>query len=214
MWAVDAGGLSRSFLGKPVLDGLSLQVARGEMLAIVGENGSGKTTLLRVLATLLELDSGDAMIFGVSVRKGAAEVRRRIAWCPSSDAGFFPRLTGRENLLFFSSLRGISPSLLRDRLESHRGFVPLQKALESPFFLSSSGMKQALALTRALVTQPLLLLLDEPMRGLDDGGRRRLMEHLAAVRGDTTVLLTTHHPGEFQEGAARIVRLEGGKIRC
>lgn len=210
MLAVDAKSISRSFHNKVVLDGLSLQVAEGDLVVVSGENGSGKTTLLRILATLVEPDKGDALIFGASVRENPNLVREQMAWCPSTDSGFWPRLTGIENLYFFGGLRGLSPRITQQKLNLYREFSPLQKALHTPFYLCSSGMKQSLLLARALIADPKLLLLDEPMRSLDEIGRGQILEFLENIK--STVILTSHHESELKSSRAKFTRIREGKI--
>ena len=164
-----AGGTIETFLRRPprtqgseVLQGISLEVFPGEILGVIGPNGAGKTTLLEVLATLLLPTSGEAWVCGYQVVKEAAQVRRVVSYCPSPSQSFYPRLTGVGNLEFFALLNDCPPREAKEKIREVLDLVGMDGARQAPFQRYSEGMKQRLSLARALLTDPSVLLLDEP----------------------------------------------------
>ncbi|HKE79926.1 MAG TPA: ABC transporter ATP-binding protein [Solirubrobacteraceae bacterium] len=196
------------------LDGITFTIARGECVAILGQNGSGKSTLVRILSTLLLHDGGSAHVFGHDVLRDARSVRRLVNRV-SVEASFFKRLSARENLSYAARFYGQSPSetrrLIPEILESV-GF-PLRRS-RAPMEDLSRGMQQKVALARALLTSPTLLLLDEPTTGLDPRSKREVQDYIRTVgrEHDTTTLLCTHDMVEAEQLAARVGILDGGRL--
>ncbi|MDZ7264732.1 MAG: ABC transporter ATP-binding protein [candidate division KSB1 bacterium] len=198
----------------PAVDGVSFEVARGEIFGILGPNGSGKSTLIRMLSTLILPDSGELRIFGLDVVKDSLKVRRRINRV-SVDAAFFKRLSAWENLNYAARLYGFSPKQVKSRvieILTSMNF-PLQKMDQSLEDLSR-GMQQKVAIARALFTSPVLLLLDEPTTGLDPVSKRQVQEYILKVREihDTTVLLTSHDLDEVERICDRVAIIHQGKF--
>ena len=150
--------------GTEVLRGVSLEVYRGEALGLVGPNGAGKTTLLEILSTLLLPTGGQAAVCGFDVVREARQVRKVVSYCPSAPENFYPRLTGVGNLEFFAILNDLSPQEATEKIQTVFELAELDGSSDIPFQRYSEGMKQRLALARALLTDPELLLLDEPTR--------------------------------------------------
>lgn len=198
-----------------VLEEVTLQVRRAEILGLVGPNGAGKTTLVEILATLQLPTGGTATVAGLDVVRQAAEVRRRIGYCPAGPDSFYPRLTVRRNLEFFAALSELSPGAARGRVREVLEMVDASKVADVVFQQVSAGMRQRLALARALVADPPVLLLDEPTRSVDVEARRRLhallRDRLAAEQGKT-VLLVTHDMSEAEAVCDRVARLRDGRI--
>ncbi len=197
---------------KPV----SFSIARGECVAILGQNGSGKSTLVRLLSTLLLEDGGAARIFGHDVFREPRRVQRLINRV-SVEASFFKRLSAIENLSYaarFYGLRRRETHAEIPRILERVGF-PLARAT-GPMEDLSRGMQQKVALARALLTTPALLLLDEPTTGLDPRSKLEVQDFIREVRRvhDATVLLCTHDLTEAEELADRIGILHAGELLC
>jgi ABC-type multidrug transport system ATPase subunit len=201
--------------GKEVLKGISLEAREGEVLGLMGPNGAGKTTFLEILSTLLLPTSGHASVCGCDVVKEAAEVRKVLSYCPSAAENFFPRLTGGGNLEFFGVLHDLAPREAKNRTQKVMELVGIDGAQGVTFQRYSDGMKQRLALARALLSEPEVLLLDEPTRGLDPVFQREIRRFLRSTVVDKlgkTVLLVTHSLAEAEEIADRMVILHEGRI--
>jgi ABC-2 type transport system ATP-binding protein len=196
------------------LAGVSFTIARGECVAILGQNGSGKSTLVRLLSTLLLLDGGSARVFGHDVVGEEGAVRRLVNRV-SVEASFFKRMSARENLSYAARFYGMAPADTRERVPqilARVGF-PLERD-SAPMEDLSRGMQQKVALSRALLTAPTLLLLDEPTTGLDPRSKREVQEFIKEVRRthDTTILLCTHDMAEAEALADRVGILDRGRL--
>jgi ABC-2 type transport system ATP-binding protein len=200
--------------GGRALHEVSFEVQRGECVAILGQNGSGKSTLVRVLATLVEPDSGSATVFGHDV-VGEAQTVRRFVNRVSVEASFFKRMSALENLSYAARFYGLTPASTRAQIPGllDRVGFPRSRAKE-PMQNLSRGMQQKVALARALLTSPVLLLLDEPTTGLDPRSKREVQALIAEMRRehDTTVLLCTHDLDEAQALADRVGILHDGTM--
>jgi len=201
--------------GTEVLRGVSLEVYRGEALGLLGPNGAGKTTLLEILCTLLLPTGGQASVGGYDVVREARQVRKVVSYCPSASDNFYPRLTGMANLEFYALLNNLSPQEARRRIPTVLNLVELDASRDVAFQRYSEGMKQRLALARALLTDPELLLLDEPTRSLDpvlqQEIRKFVREQVVAKLGKT-VLLVTHSLLEAEQVCDRLAILHRGQI--
>ena len=196
------------------LDGVSLTVARGECVAVLGQNGSGKSTLVRVLATLLLHERGQVRVFGHDVAREEQAVRRLVNRV-SVEASFFKRLSARENLAYAARFYGLTPGRTRTRVPEILEAVGFPAArARVPMEELSRGMQQKVALARALLTSPTLLLLDEPTTGLDPRSKREVQAFIAGMREthDTTTLLCTHDMAEAEVLADRVGILDRGRL--
>jgi ABC-2 type transport system ATP-binding protein len=222
MPAVSVSHLEKHFTrrreGKKVrstaLGGVSLSIDRGECVALLGQNGSGKSTLVRILSTLLLPDSGRAEVFGHDVVRDPAAVRRVVNRV-SVEASFFKRMSATENLSYAARFYGLTPSQTRVQVPAileNVGF-PRKRALE-PMEDLSRGMQQKVALARALLTSPVLLLLDEPTTGLDPRSKREVQAFIQALRAEhgTTVLICTHDMEEAAALADRVGIIHAGRL--
>jgi ABC-2 type transport system ATP-binding protein len=196
------------------LSDVSFEIGRRECVAILGQNGSGKSTLVRALSTLLLPDGGHARVFGHDVVREAPAVRRLVNRV-SVEASFFKRMSALENLSYAARFYGLTPRDTRTRIPQilDRVSFPLPRA-SAPMEDLSRGMQQKVALARALLTSPVLLLLDEPTTGLDPRSKREVQAFIGDMRAehDTTVLLCTHDLGEAEALADRIGILHGGRL--
>jgi ABC-2 type transport system ATP-binding protein len=193
---------------------VSLRLERGVIHGVLGANGSGKSTLIRLIAGLLTLDSGRVEVFGYDVVRDELQVKRLINRV-SVDAAFFKKLSPMENLTFAARVYGLDIRVAReavyeilDRLHVGRDRV------DRPMQQLSRGMQQKVAIARAFLTSPVLLLLDEPTTGLDPRSKldvRRFIEELRD-RHDTTIVLTTHDLEEAEQLSDRITVIDGGRV--
>jgi ABC-2 type transport system ATP-binding protein len=207
-------GLRRRRKRVAALDGVSFEVSRGETVAILGQNGSGKSTLIRLLSTLLLQDGGSARIFGHDVFTETRAVRRLINRV-SVEASFFKKMSATENLSYAARFYGMSPSATRTQIPEilERVGFPRDRIRE-PLEDMSRGMQQKVALARALLTAPIVLLLDEPTTGLDPRSKVEVQQFIREIRKlhDATVLLCTHDLVEAEELAERVGILDRGRL--
>ncbi len=198
------------------LRGVDLETRWGEVFGLLGPNGAGKTTTVKILSTLLLPDDGWARVAGYDVVNEYIEVRRRIGVVLSVERGFFWKLTGRENLRYFAMLRGLRGAELEKRVDEVLRLVSLTElgAADKLYEEYSLGMKARLALARALVHDPPILILDEPTLGLDPPSARRIRElivRLAREEGKA-VLVTTHNMYEAELICDRVAVIAKGRI--
>ena len=196
------------------LDGVSFEVRRGETVAILGQNGSGKSTLIRLLSTLLLDNGGTAHVFGHDVATETRAVRRLINRV-SVEASFFKKMSAAENLSYAARFYGMAPKATRKQIPEllERVGFPSRRMGE-PMEDLSRGMQQKVALARALLTAPIVLLLDEPTTGLDPRSKVEVQQFIREIREthDATVLLCTHDLVEAEELADRVGILDRGKL--
>ena len=208
--AILARGLRRDFGGVAVLAGIDLTVEPGELLVLLGPNGAGKTTLLRVLATLLRPSGGTLQLFGEDASRRPPATRRLIGHV-GHESACYPDLSGRENLEFYAALYGVPNA--DDRIAELLRWSGLEAAARRPVRVYSRGMTQRLALARALLHGPELLLLDEPFSGLDLAAAQRLQALLAELaRAGHAIVLSTHDVERVAAVATRIAILHRGSI--
>ncbi len=198
------------------LRGISFSVRHGEVVGLLGPNGAGKTTTVKIVATLLIPDSGRVLVEGFDTVKEAAQVRRRIGLMLSVEKGFYGKLTGAENLMYFGALYGMSGEVLRRRVDEVLDLLGLKGmgASDRLFEEYSLGMKARLSLARALLRDPPVLLLDEPTLGLDPPTARKiraLVRSLAHEDGKA-ILYTTHNMFEAELVCDRILLINKGRI--
>ncbi len=213
-FAVEALNITRSFKDGEVkaLDGVSLQVPRGEVFGLLGPNGSGKTTMVRILSTILKPTSGSATVNGFDVVKQADAVRRSIGLA-GQYATVDENLTGFENIRMVGLLNHIDKSVSSSRSHELLEQFGLTDAANRVAKTYSGGMRRRLDLAAALVARPPLLFLDEPTTGLDPQSRQDLWSIIETlVEGGTTVLLTTQYLEEADRLAKQLVVLDHGKI--
>jgi ABC-2 type transport system ATP-binding protein len=198
----------------PALKQVTFTVARGECVAILGQNGSGKSTLVRLLSTLLINDGGEARIFGHDAFREARQIRRLVNRV-SVEASFFKKMSAAENLSYAARFYGMPPSQTRQAIPEilERVGFPSDRRREAMENLSR-GMQQKVALARALLTSPVLLLLDEPTTGLDPRSKLEVQDFIRDVRAthDATILLCTHDMAEAEALSDRAGLLDRGEL--
>ena len=203
--AVRCAGLVRRFGERAALNGIDLQIAAGERVLVTGPNGAGKTTLLRVLATALRPTAGTVEVGGHQLPAQARRARPQIGYA-GHDPLVYPALRARENLELYAALYGTGKDAVDDALDR----VQLAGRGDDLAGDLSRGMLQRLALARATLHRPSLLLLDEPTAGLDEDGRRVLETILAD--GAPTIVIATHEPERFAGRATRRLQLAAGRV--
>jgi len=201
---------------KPVtaIQDVSLRLERGDIHGILGANGSGKSTLIRLVSGLLTLDEGKVEVFGHDLATDEMAVKRLINRV-SVDAAFFKKLSPMENLLFAARLYGLNAGdAKRDSVAILGRLGISEKRIDRPIEQMSRGMQQKVAIARALLTSPTLLLLDEPTTGLDPRSKLDVQSFIEELRAthDATIVLTTHDLAEAERLCGRITILNDGRI--
>jgi ABC-2 type transport system ATP-binding protein len=213
-------GVSKSFVvgrkRRPVaaISNVSMHLERGDVHGILGANGSGKSTLIRLISGLLTLDSGRVEVFGHDIERDEMAVKRLINRV-SVDAAFFKKLSPMENLLFAARLYGLDGGVARREAISILGRLGIgEKRVGRPVEQMSRGMQQKVAIARALLTSPSLLLLDEPTTGLDPRSKLDVQAFIEEINQthDATIVLTTHDLAEAERLCARITVLNDGRV--
>lgn len=195
------------------LSGVSLDVARGEALGLLGPNGSGKTTALKLISTVLLPDEGNVLVDGLDTRTESTQVRRSVGLALAAERSFFPRLTAFENLQFFAAFEEVPRREQRLRIETALENTGLHDAGRKLVMKFSSGMLQRLAIARALIKQPSILLLDEPTRSLDPASAENLwMLARGFCANGITIILATHNFGEAAAVCDRVGILQHGEL--
>jgi ABC-2 type transport system ATP-binding protein len=197
-----------------VVDDVSIEIRRGEIFGVIGANGSGKSTLIRIISTLLLPDAGDVKIFGHDAVGEAMAVRSLINRV-SADPSFFRNMTALENLMFFGRVYGLTGDQVKAKTPDilRRLGFEWERALE-PMSHLSRGQQQKVAVARAFLTSPVLMLLDEPTTGLDPRSKRDVQAFVRQVQQDhdASILLTTHDMEEAELLCDRIAFISGGRI--
>src|SRR5437762_8059361 len=196
------------------VDGVSLPVWRAELYGLLGANGSGKSTLIRLFSTLLTPDAGEVRVFGLDMDRDELAVKRLINRV-SVEASFFKKLSAMENLVYAGRLYGVSPEESRPKIVSILRRLGIEDArMTEPLEKLSRGMQQKVAIARAFLSAPMLLLLDEPTTGLDIRSKREVQTFVRDLRDqhDATILLTTHDLDEAARLSDRIGIIHDGRL--
>lgn len=210
--AIETTGLARHFGDKRAVDGIDLDVRRGEIFAVLGPNGAGKTTLVRMLATLLRPTGGSARVLGHDIEREAREIRRKIS-LTGQFASVDEDLTGYENLLLLSRLSGLKGSEAKDRTMGLLAAFDLSDAAARQAKDYSGGMRRKLDIAASLIRRPELLFLDEPTTGLDPRSRNQVWDIVRGLAASgTTILLTTQYLEEADQLAGEIAVVDHGRI--
>ena len=197
--ALSFRNVTRTYGRRRALGGVSFSIGAGQVTALLGPNGAGKSTLLSIAATLLEPSSGDVLYGDLTARQAGASLRRRIGLL-GHDLYLYPELTAAENLRFFGGLYGLGD--LDERIAAALSSAGLAGRADEPVSAYSRGMRQRLALERALLHDPRLVLLDEPFTGLDDASSVALRGRLIRERDRGAIIVVTTHELEAIDGLA------------
>ena len=193
---------------------VSFEIRKGEIYGVIGANGSGKSTLIRIISTLVLADQGDVHIFGHDVVKESMEARHLINRV-SADPSFFRQMSAFENLMFFGRVYGLGSREIREKAVAIMNRLGLDAQQQRAMVKTlSRGQQQKIAVARAFLTSPILMLLDEPTTGLDPRSKRDVQDFIREVQRDhdATILLTTHDMEEAEILCQRIAFIVGGRI--
>ncbi len=196
---------------------VSFAVGAGEVFGLIGRNGAGKTTLAKIIATLVQPTSGTVTVCGFDSVRDEATVRAQVGLASAEERTFYWRLTVEQNLLFFARLYGMTDRRARARISELLARFELEPLARRRFGELSTGNKQRMAVARALLDQPPVLLLDEPTRSLDPLAAASMRARISSLARDTppaTVLLTSHNLAEIEELCARVAVISRGTIRA
>lgn len=209
--AIQMSGISKTFGKLPAVDDLDLAVRHGELFSLLGPNGAGKTTTIKMLCCLLKPSSGTATIMGHDIRKASLAVKQVIDVSPQETA-LSEHLNAWENLSLIGRSHGLAKNAVRKRSEELLQMMGLLDRAKERVKRFSGGMKRRLSIAMALVSDPKVLFLDEPTLGLDPQSRAGLWEHIKRIKGNKTVMLTTHYLEEADSLADRIAIMDVGKV--
>ena len=209
--AIRTAGLTKTFGDHVAVAGLDLKVARGELFSLLGPNGAGKTTTIKMLCCLLRPSGGTASILGHDISADPLAVKRVIGVSPQETA-VAPNLTAWENLGMMAGLHGMDRTRAHQRAAELLEVTGLANRANDKAKQYSGGMQRRLSVAMALVSDPEVAFLDEPTIGLDPQARRGMWEYIAGLKGDTTIVLTTHYLEEADALADRIAVIDGGSL--
>jgi ABC-2 type transport system ATP-binding protein len=195
------------------LRNVSFDISEGEIFGLIGKNGAGKTTLTKIIATLVQPTSGQVSVKGFDSVNDEVKVRSLIGLATAEERSFYWRLTAQQNLLFFARLYGIKDNPARKRIAELFAELNLTDLAKRRFSELSTGNKQRLAVARALLPRPPILLLDEPTRSLDPLAASNMRDLITSLKG-VSVLLTSHNLAEIEELCRRVAIISNGQIRA
>ena len=206
-------GLSKTFGKVAAVSNLDLEVSKGEVFGLLGANGAGKTTTMRVLATMLTPTAGSAAVNGFDLLKSPEDVRRNVGLLFGGDTGLYERLTARENIMYFAELNDVETDVAQQRIDELGKVFNFTEFLDKPTGKLSKGTRQKVALARAIVHRPPLMMLDEPMVGLDVTARRDVEEFILFLRSQgQTIMVSDHALSVIERLCGRVAILSKGTL--
>ncbi len=211
--AIEVVNLTKKYNAKVAVHQLSLTIEEGELLALLGVNGAGKTTLINMLSCITKPSSGDAFLFGNSIKTAPQKVKKVIAVSPQETA-IAPNLTVLENLQLMAGLYGFTREEVAQKTEKVMKQLSLQEVKHQKSKTLSGGWKRRLSIGMALISEPRILFLDEPTLGLDILARRELWTSILSLKGSTTIILTTHYLEEAVTLSDRICIMKDGQMKA
>lgn len=205
--------LTKKFKKVTAVDNVSFEVNPGEIIGLLGENGAGKTTTLRMLATMLKPTSGNAMIDGYNIIDNPNKIRERIGILFGGDVALYDRLTGRENMIYFAKLNGMSDLEADQAVNKITSELEMSDYIDRPVGKYSRGMKQKVSLTRSIIHQPDVMLFDEPSTGLDVLSSKLIHDFILKCKKDNkAIVFSSHNMYETEKLCDRIIIIHKGKI--
>lgn len=205
--------LTKKFKKVTAVDNVSFEVNPGEIIGLLGENGAGKTTTLRMLATMLKPTSGNAMIDGYNIIDNPNKIRERIGILFGGDVALYDRLTGRENMIYFAKLNGMSDLEAGQAVNKITSELEMSDYIDRPVGKYSRGMKQKVSLARSIIHQPDVMLFDEPSTGLDVLSSKLIHDFILKCKKDNkAIVFSSHNMYETEKLCDRIIIIHKGKI--
>ena len=205
--------LTNKFKKVTAVDNVSFEVNPGEIIGLLGENGAGKTTTLRMLATMLKPTSGNAMIDGYNIIDNPNKIRERIGILFGGDVALYDRLTGRENMIYFAKLNGMSDLEADQAVNKITSELEMSDYIDRPVGKYSRGMKQKVSLARSIIHQPDVMLFDEPSTGLDVLSSKLIHDFILKCKKDNkAIVFSSHNMYETEKLCDRIIIIHKGKI--
>lgn len=205
--------LTKKFKKVTAVDNVSFEVNPGEIIGLLGENGAGKTTTLRMLATMLKPTSGNAMIDGYNIIDNPNKIRERIGILFGGDVALYDRLTGRENMIYFAKLNGMSDLEANQAVNKIASELEMSDYIDRPVGKYSRGMKQKVSLARSIIHQPDVMLFDEPSTGLDVLSSKLIHDFILKCKKDNkAIVFSSHNMYETEKLCDRIIIIHKGKI--
>ena len=207
-----ARGLTKKFGDFTAVDGIDFSVYRGESFGLLGPNGAGKSTTMRIIGATSQRTSGDITILGKDPEKFGPQIRARLGVIPQKD-NLDEQLTVTENLYIYGRYFGLAPKLIKNKVDELLEFAQLEEKRDAKVESLSGGMKRRLTIARALVSDPDILILDEPTTGLDPQARHILWDRLFRLKEKgVTLVITTHFMDEAEQLCERLIVIDRGKI--
>jgi ABC-2 type transport system ATP-binding protein len=203
--------VTRKFGDFLALDSISLQIGQGEIFGLLGPNGAGKTTLLNILCGLSRPTEGSVSIFGMTFRDNHNDIRKLLGYIPQETA-LYEHLTAEENLMFHARFYGVPASERKARVNQALKLAQLEARRKSKVKDFSGGMKRRLAIVRALIHDPKLLMLDEPSLGVDVQSRVEIWNRIKEIRAEKTIIVTTNYMEEAEYLCNRVAILDQGRL--
>ncbi len=211
---IEVRDLHKSFGKVRAVDGVSFEASAGEVFGVLGPNGAGKTTTLRLLATTIKPDRGTASVHGYDIVREPIKVRQHLGVL-TANIGLYPRLTARENVAYFARLYGLSDAAMKRRIDELFRLLDMEEYADRRTDTFSTGMKQKVAIARAIVHDPPVMIFDEPTSGLDVLGARTVVEFIRSCRAQgKCVLLSTHQMVEAAKLCDRVAIIHAGRIQA
>ena len=205
--------LTKKFKKVTAVDNVSFEVNPGEIIGLLGENGAGKTTTLRMLATMLKPTFGNAMIDGYNIIDSPNKIRERIGILFGGDVALYDRLTGRENMIYFAKLNGMSDLEANQAVNKITSELEMSDYIDRPVGKYSRGMKQKVSLARSIIHQPDVMLFDEPSTGLDVLSSKLIHDFILKCKKDNkAIVFSSHNMYETEKLCDRIIIIHKGKI--
>ena len=211
MEAIKATGLVKRYKNITAVDGLDLEIRQGELFSLLGVNGAGKTTTIKMLTCLTVPTKGEALVGGYSVAREPEKVKRIIGVSPQETA-VAPNLTVEENLAFVGGIHGFSKEKTGRKIQELTSLLGLEPVLKRKAGKLSGGWQRRVSIAMALISEPRILFLDEPTLGLDVIARHDLWELIRALKGEITIILTTHYMEEAEALSDRVGILKDGRL--
>ena len=211
MEAIKATGLVKRYKNLTAVDNLDLEIRQGELFSLLGLNGAGKTTTIKMLTCLTQPTGGEALVGGYSVTKQPEQVKRRIGVSPQETA-VAPNLSVEENLELICGIHGFSKEKTREKIRELSAQFDLGSVLQRKAGKLSGGWQRRVSIAMALISEPEILFLDEPTLGLDVIARRELWEVICSLKGNVTMILTTHYMEEAENLSDRIGIMKSGRL--